>query len=233
MKIKVYQINDELDANRIRFREYKDVLKEEGKLDPALYRKVYEGDVDCQDLEDVYELLNTNEPIPFQGHSLSVSDIVEVCEQVEGTNVGFYYCDIIGYKPVEEFDASKTEPMRGKRMVIVEPGKPAYEALIPDNLESLQRAVSGYIEITYPFDDNAMIIGNEEAKLIGMKGNRRINGSIYAGPLLIAADDGEGGTTDLTDAQVNQYCQRFAIPETITDDETQSDVGFTLYGFSF
>ena len=76
-------------------------------------------------------------------------------------------------------------------MVIVEPHKPAYEALVEDSLESLQRAVKGYIEITYPFDDNAMVIGNEEAKLIGMEGNRRVNGSVYAGPLLIAADDGD------------------------------------------
>ena len=96
-------------------------------------------------------------------------------------------------------------------MVIVEPGKPAYEGIIGDGLESLQRAVRGMIECTYPFDDNAFVIGNEESKLEGLPGNRRINGGIYAGTILIAADDGCGGTTDLTEEQVDtaiKYCKR-------------------------
>ena len=234
MRIKVYQVNGYLDRSRTKFCSYDSVLTEAGRVDPSIYNTVFDGDVDCSNLEEVFSLLNTDLPPAYQGHSLSVSDVIEVCDSQEGnTDPGFYFCDSIGFRNLAEFDSAKAEPLHGRKMVIVEPHKPAYEALVEDSLESLQRAVGGYIEITYPFDDNAMIIGNEEAKLIGMKGNRRINGSIYAGPLLIAADDGEGGTTDLTDAQVNQYCQRFAVPETITDDETQSDVGFTLYGFSF
>ena len=78
-----------------------------------------------------------------------------------------------------------------------------------------------------------MIIGNEEAKLIGMEGNRRVNGSVYAGPLLIAADDGEGGTTDLTDEQVEQYRQMFAMPEDISQAEVEADTGFVITGWSF
>ena len=78
-----------------------------------------------------------------------------------------------------------------------------------------------------------MVIGNEEAKLIGMEGNRRINGSVYAGPLLIAADDGEGGTTDLTDEQIERYRQMFSMPEDISDDEVQADTGFFIAGWSY
>jgi len=157
-----------------------------------------------------------------------------VCDSQKGnTNPGFYFCDTIGFRNLAEFDSAKTEPLHGKKMVIIEPHKPAYEALVEDSLESLQRAVGGYIEITYPFDDNAMIIGNEEAKLIGMEGNRRVNGSVYAGPLLIAADDGEGGTTDLTDEQVEQYRQMFAMPEDISQAEVEADTGFVITGWSF
>ena len=78
-----------------------------------------------------------------------------------------------------------------------------------------------------------MVIGNEEAKLIGMEGNRRVGGSVYAGPLLIAADDGEGGTTDLTDEQVEQYKQMFSMPEDISEAEVQADTGFSIIGWSF
>lgn len=234
MRIKVYQVNGDLDRHRTKFLGYDSVLKEAGRVDPSIYRTVFDGDVDCDNLEEVFELLNTSLPAAYQGHGLSVSDVVEVCnDQTGNTDPGFYFCDTIGFRNLAEFDSAKTEPLRGKKMVIVEPHKPAYEAIVEDSLESLQREVGGYIEITYPFDDNAMIIGNEEAKLIGMEGNRRINGSVYAGPLLIAADDGEGGTTDLTDEQLEHYKQMFSIPEDISDDEVQADTGFVITGWSY
>ena len=234
MRIKVYQVNGDLDRNRTKFISYDSTLRAAGRVDPSIYKTVFDGDLDCDNLEEVFNLLNTDLPPAFQGHSLSVSDIVEVCEDQTGNNApGFFFCDTIGFRNLAEFDSAKTEPLHGKKMVIVEPHKPAYEALVEDNLESLQRAVGGYIEITYPFDDNAMIIGNEEAKLIGMEGNRRVNGSVYAGPLLIAADDGEGGTTDLTDEQVEQYRQMFAMPEDISQAEVEADTGFVITGWSF
>ncbi len=234
MRIKVYQVDPERDGHNSQFLSYDSVLKEAGRIDPGIYKTVFDGDVDCKGLEDVYDLLNTDHPPAYQGHSLSVSDVVEVCAGETGNaDPGFYFCDTIGYKALADFDSAKAEPLHGKRMVIVEPNKPAYEALVNDSLESLQSAVDGYIEITYPFDDNAMIIGNEEAKLIGMKGNRRLNGAVYAGPLLIAADDGEGGTTDLTDEQVERYKQMFSIPEDISDEEVQADTGFFITGWTY
>jgi len=117
------------------------------------------------------------------------------------------------------------------RAIKIMPGEPAKEVVIEDTLQSLQSEVEGYIEMTYPFDDNAIVVGNEEAKLIGMRGNRRINGSIYAGPLLIVADDGEGGTTDLTEEQVKHYLKKFKEPQAISDEETANDVGFSLFTF--
>ena len=234
MRIKVFQVNGDIDYHNTKFLSYDSTLRAAGRVDPSIYRTVFDGDVDCDNLEEVFELLNTSLPAAYQGHGLSVSDVVEVCnDQTGNTDPGFYFCDTIGFRNLAEFDSAKTEPLRGKKMVIVEPHKPAYEATVEDSLESLQREVGGYIEITYPFDDNAMIIGNEEAKLIGMEGNRRINGSVYAGPLLIAADDGEGGTTDLTDEQVEHYKQMFSIPEDISDDEVQADTGFIITGWSY
>lgn len=234
MNIKVYQINGDLDRYNTKFTGYDSTLKQAGRVDPSIYKTVFDGDVDCNDLEDVFNLLNTDLPPAYQGHSLSVSDVVEVVKDSEGvTTPGFYFCDNIGYRSLADFDSAKTEPLHGKKMVIVEPHKPAYEALVEDSLESLQRAVGGYIEITYPFEDNAMVIGNEEAKLIGMEGNRRINRSIYAGPLLIAADDGEGGTTDLTDEQIERYKQMFAQPEDISQAEVEADTGFIITSWTF
>lgn len=116
-------------------------------------------------------------------------------------------------------------------MLVIEPRKAPYEAVIPDKLEYLQDAVGGYIEITYPFEDNAIVISNEESKLIGMDGNRRVNGQIYAGPMLISADDGSGELTDLTDEQIAKYKDIFRNPEEISREEVENDTGFTFYSF--
>ncbi len=231
MRIKVYQINKDLDRHDASFISYDSTLKAAGRVDSSIYKTVYDGDIECAGLEDVFQKLNGDEPPEYQGHSLSVSDVVEVCDENAGVPKGSYFCDTIGFKKLEDFDTEKTEPLHGKKMVVVLPHKPAYEAIVGNGLEDLQRAVQGLIEITYPFDDNAAVIGNDEAKLIGMEGNRHIGMSIYAGPLLIAGDDGEGDFMDLTDAQVDRYKKMFAMPEDISDDEVQGDIGFRFFSF--
>ena len=168
---------------------------------------------------------NEDHPIGYNGHSLSVSDIVDV----EGD--GCYFCDRVGFKKLDDFNASAVESIHGRRMLVIEPHKAPYEMVIPDNLDALQQAVRGMIEATYPFEDNAFIFSNEEAKLIGMEGNRRLNGEIYAGPMLIVGDDGVGGTMDLTDEQIEKYTKMFEQPEDISPEEVESSAGFGIYGF--
>ena len=77
-------------------------------------------------------------------------------------------------------------------VLLIEPEKVPREITVPNSLESLQNAVGGYIEVVYPFDDNACIICNEEGKLNGMQLNRALrteDGELYdilAGPVIIA-----------------------------------------------
>ncbi len=232
MRIRVYQIDGEKDTGLIKFRDYATAMRKRGKIDPRIYKTVYDGQAGCRDLEDVFGMLNRRPPVAYQGHSMSVSDVVEVTERQDGeVGEGFYYCDSVGFQRLDSFDSSLAEPLHGRKMVVLEPNRPAYTALVPDDLEALQRAVGGYIEITYPYGDNVMFIGNEEAKLIGMEGNRRVNGSVYAGPVLLAADDGSGGAADLSDEQAEKYMLLFALPETITREEVEADTGFYLLGF--
>ena len=201
-----------------------DFAEKHGGVDSSVYKCVFDGSLNCSDIENIYTLCNTEHPIGYYGHSLSVSDIVELDD-------GCYFCDSIGFKKLADFDSGKAEPLIGKRMLVIEPHKAPYEAVIPDKLESLQEAVGGYIEITYPFEDNAIVISNEESKLIGMDGNRRVNGQIYAGPMLISADDGSGELADLTDEQIAEYTEMFRYPEEISQEEVENDTGFTFYSF--
>ena len=117
------------------------------------------------------------------------------------------------------------------RLTPCKDGKAPYEAEIANDLRSMQRVVgNGLIEPIF-MDDGCVLIGNEESKLRGMQGNRHLDGGgIIAGPFFICGDAGEDFRS-LTDEELNKYMEKYAEPEDISDDETQSDVGFILYGF--
>ena len=87
------------------------------------------------------------------------------------------------------------------------------------------------IEATYPFDDNAFIYSNEESKLNGMDGNRKINGELYAGPMIIVGDDGYGGNCSLTDEQLQKYTEQFQTPEQYTQDDVQDSIYMIFQSF--
>jgi len=222
VRIRVFQINPLYDPESRRFQE----IEPGTKVDASIYVEVYDGPMHSADLEAIYSRFNGEMHPPLhRGWSMSVGDVVEV-------NGGYHYVNPVGFEQID-FDASQTQkPNNLLRVVVIEPGMPGYEGEIGPDLQSMQRAVGGgLIEVTYPFEDNAVMVGNEEAKLIGMEGNRRIGGGVYAGPLFIIGDDGEGGFCSLTDAQVEGYCQEFAVPEDITMEEVQADTGMRFYGW--
>lgn len=82
MKIKIYQINMERDTERIAFESLELLEQYQGskEINSTLYDMVYEGEVDCAGLEDVFQMFNLDHPEGYKGRSLSVSDVVEVVE---------------------------------------------------------------------------------------------------------------------------------------------------------
>lgn len=218
MRVQIYQINSERDKERQKFMN----LKDGENPDPSIYDEVFDAEIDETDLESIYARFNTDIHPLFRGHSLSVSDVVVMDGKAS-------ICQNVGFREVP-FDVSQTQkPDNLMRVVYVEPNKPPYVAEIENTLEGKQRAVQGYIEPVYIENDGTCLIGNEEAKLIGMEGNRRIGpSSIIAGPFFVC------GTTEenfrgLTDEEVTKYMDRFKNPELISQDEVQSDIGFTIY----
>ena len=120
------------------------------------------------------------------------------------------------------------------KVVMVEPGKPAYVTEIPNNLEGYQQAVGGGLIETIPYLDDAIMVGNEEAKLIGMEGNRRFGDSIVAGPFFICGEfEGEDGYEfcSLSDELCAKYVDRFSKPEQISKEEVEGDIGFCIITF--
>ena len=115
------------------------------------------------------------------------------------------------------------------RVVMVEPHEAPYELNITDQLEDLQETVGGMIEVIGN-GDGTLLVCNEESKLMGMDGNRRLNGDVIAGPFFVVGTDGENFRS-LTDAEVNRYLQVYAEPQQISQREVRADMGMTFYCF--
>ena len=110
------------------------------------------------------------------------------------------------------------------RILMVEPRKAPYEASIPHELSAMQQAVGGLIEVVRN-GDGTLIISNEEGKLLGMEGNRRIPGDVLAGPFFVVGDAGETFRS-LTEEELQRYRERFAEIEEISPQEVQAATGF-------
>ena len=223
MRIKIYHINPDRDKNLVKFLQYKhlDNFQDTKDINAYIYDEVYNGEVDSDNLEEIFRQFNTEGHPLHRGHSLSVSDVVV-------TKDGAYYCDSIGFQKVD-FDESLTQkPDNLMTVVYVEPHKAPYIAEIEHTLEAEQKAVGGLIEPIYLGD--VCLVGNEEAKLIGMEGNRRIGDgtSIIAGPFFICGlteDDFRGITAE----EAEKYMMQFREPEEISREEVEADMGFTIY----
>lgn len=107
------------------------------------------------------------------------------------------------------------------RVLIVEPEKPPYVAEIESDLGVLQELVSGDIQYV-GLDRDTFLYCNEEGKLLGLKGNRRLdNGDIVAGTFIICREDGTGEEASLTDKQIKKYMRRFREPERYTTQDAE------------
>ncbi len=225
MQVRVYQINPDRDKNRVMYERLDDLAKYQGrfKVDASLYDRVLRADVDCDNLEQLYAMLNTTGHPLHHGGSMKVSDVVV-------TDDGAFYCDRMGFAEIE-FDESKAHIPEGvMRALYVEPGRAPFETEIPNCLKAEQQAVKGLIDLVY-LDNGSILICNDEGKLIGMEGNRVLdNGTIIAGPFLIVGDAGENFCS-LTDEQAAYYMQRFQEPEEITQEEVEADTGFYFISF--
>ena len=103
-------------------------------------------------------------------------------------------------------------------VLLVEPNQHPRPVEIGTELEDLQNAVGGYIEVVYPFDEPVGLVMNEEGKLDGLPLNRALrddNGEIYdvvAGSFLVVGlTDEDFGS--LTPDQMKAFEEKFHSPE--------------------
>ncbi len=227
MHIKIYQINLDRDDNRVAFLGHDSIARFQGNANicSEIYDHVFDGEVDCDTLEDVYLMFNLHFPKDYRGRSLSVSDIVEIVES-ESAAPGFYFCDSVGFKPVE-FQTELAQPLKPAntiRVVMAEPGKPARIADIDSSLKGMQEVVGGWIEAAYFFDEEVCLVMNEEGKFNGLPPNRAVYApgkenaqhgemlDIIFGPFFVCSCSGENFGS-LSNEQLDRYKKLFRYPE--------------------
>ena len=218
MDIKIYQINLSRDDDRIAFLGHSQLerFQESAEVNSGIYDKVFEGAVEADTLEGVYQMFNCDCPDGFRGHSLSVSDVVEI---VGDKDAGFYFCDSIGFQRVE-FDPDQAQELDTGmlRVVLVEPGKVARVAEIDGSLEGMQKTVGSYIQAVYPFEETVCLVCNEEGKLQGLPLNRALrdeDNSVYdivAGTFFVC-DCSTENFKSLNEEQLKRYTEKYKRPE--------------------
>ena len=107
LKFKIYQVDSSKEgADEILFRRLRGI--EDKKVSALLdkYKELYDAEVEKFStskkhtgiLEDLFRVFNVERPDDFQGHSLSVSDIVKL---YDGTVEEYWYCDSFGWSLLE------------------------------------------------------------------------------------------------------------------------------------
>lgn len=141
MRTKIYQINTERDAKRVKFMGMDNLPKfqDSEHVDPSIYDEVFNADISETELESIYAKFNTEGHPLHRGHSLSVSDVVV-------NDNGAFFCDSIGFKEIEFDETQAQKPSNLMRVIYVEPGRKPYVAEIGHTLEAEQKAVGGMIQ---------------------------------------------------------------------------------------
>ena len=245
MNIRIYQVNMKRDVNNVGFSSYENLEKWQGTsaIDSTIYDKVFSGEVECKNLEDVYVMFNRNHPYGYKARSLSKSDIVEVID-TDGASK-FHYVDTFGYKQVD-FEPDKatvseryldlSEKKNIISVLLVEPEKYPRMIEIENTLEAMQKVVDGDIEEYMPFEDEVAIICNDESKMNGMKPNRAVYSEdekkemmdiIFGQFFIVYAPIESENFKSLPKELADKYREKFKYPERFAKGANQ------IYAFPF
>lgn len=110
-KCRVWQLRPDVDP-MMKFIGYDELLERFGEPNPDNYRTVYDGEVNTNNLDELFAKFNLAHPSGYEGHSLSMSDVIELYDDTGST---FHYVDRFGFKEVS-FQPPEQELYQGPTM---------------------------------------------------------------------------------------------------------------------
>ena len=173
-----------------------------------------DGSIDRHDLESMVREVNASEVLPKDQLS---DNVYHYDSQDKVFELAGKYEERMAVKEAAQ-EYGTQEKADTMTVLLVEPNKYPEVKEIGTDLESLQQAVGGNIEVTYPFEDNVGLVVNEEGKINGMPLNRAVRDEdggvtdIVAGSFLVVGltEDSFGS---LTQEQIGTFEQEFHQPE--------------------
>lgn len=114
-------------------------------------------------------------------------------------------------------------------VLMIEPGKHPRVTTLENSLDALQKAVSigadeqGLIEII-GIDERVCILCNEEGKLIGLEGNRRLGSDIITGVFYVIGEDGCGNLVSLPEIEMAKYSSLFWEPDVFSEEDVANSI---------
>ena len=93
---RIWQLKPDVDV-LMKFISYEEMIKQFGEPETDNYDIVYDGQIETNNLEDIWTEFNSQLIPNFTGHSLSMSDIIELYDH---TGSDFYYVDRFGFKEI-------------------------------------------------------------------------------------------------------------------------------------
>lgn len=214
----VPNINDYI---QLKLKEIVDNIIEEGTSETASGSYIFT----FKELEEEYGVdvgcLKSN----FFDEVTKREEVSEVDITDEDIQVYFY----LDYCPNVEPDENCKAKSKYIDVIIVEPNKNPRRVTIKNEYEEIRDIVGGRIE-TIPLTDDAELICNDEGKLIGLTGNRKIGNDIIAGNFIIVGVNGGENFISLTDGQMEEYEKRFWNPEEHSAEDVQNAISVKFYG---
>ena len=105
--VRVWQLNPTVDVG-MKFVSLKDMESGYGSPSIQNYHAVYDGQLGTNNLEDIYTRCNIDHPHGYSGHSMSMSDVVELYD--EGGSE-FHYCDHFGFQQIDFAEQTQNQTM--------------------------------------------------------------------------------------------------------------------------
>lgn len=223
MQIRVFQIDHAEDEHRVMFEPLSSLKCRDVSVEPKIYKMIYRGVVNCHSLEEIYTKFNTKCPPDYCGHSLSISDIVEVVDNNDSKSstvkpdIGCYFCDTFGFSKID-FDTAKAGYPEQLKVIVVEPLKKPYVAEIDTTLRAAQHVVDGNIDVVHSKKDQTLIVTNKYGETNKLLPNRSFRDNIIYGTFFVCGD-GDENFRSLNDDEIDRYLKFFNEIEEFPEED--------------